>query len=668
MATVELSVDANLQGLRQQLQSIPGLTAEQARLMTAELNKSFKASEKAAKAAADASRRAMETASSAASEAAANVSKVGDRFGAVGSSSAKLAGALSMLSPALGEGARGIADLADVGEVGALAFESMGAAIIPLTATVALFAATFAPIAQLFEENAARAEAAKVALEAFTAAQEAAGSAAASLSDMLSSVQDEIKIKTGLETADEQATRKKTEALYASVDALEASYAAENDQARATLEATRVEYGLLEAKILTGKATEEEADSYRKLGEKVNEATKALKDNAGSVSRARALAEAQAQTLADIAAAEKLAKEKAEAATKARERAAKASALKAAREREDADAIKAITDEIAAYEKIDADWQRSLEQGRVAEEAQAKAINDQAVKALDNYRARITELVPEKPLSDLEKMQAIIADLDLAMSQAPTEELGMRYKAMSDQAIAALEGLEAKQREAFTTERLEAFAGQLDKITQIFGVLTDASSYFSEQSTADYQAAIDARDSLGKKATRAEKEAAAERVKATREAAIKSFLIDKAVKVAQAIAATALAATQALAIPPAPNFFAAGLAAAAGAVQVAKISSENPSFHKGGLIGQPDEQSAIVRSGEAVLNPMGRSQLGDATIKAANAGMLGGAGGTAVQVVYKHKSFDYFVRDHLQTNATLPRALGAGRRLGHRGG
>ena len=62
MASVELSVDANLSGLRQQLESIPGLTAEQARLMTAELNKSIKASERAAKAAAEASKRAMQQA------------------------------------------------------------------------------------------------------------------------------------------------------------------------------------------------------------------------------------------------------------------------------------------------------------------------------------------------------------------------------------------------------------------------------------------------------------------------------------------------------------------------------------------------------------------------------------------------------------------------------
>ena len=285
MATVELSVDANLSGLRSQLESIPGLTAEQARLMTAELNRSIKASERAAKAAADASKKAMQQAADSAHDAAQSVGKVGDKFGVVGSSSAKLAGALSMLGPALGDSARNIADLADVGEVGAVAFEAIGSAIIPVTAAVALFAASFAPIAQLFAENAARAEEARVAIEAFTAAQTAAGDASESLASQLRNISDEIKIKTGLETADEQAVRKKTDALYAGVDALEASFEAENAASREVLDTTRIEYANLEAKILLGNATKEEADRYAELGVKVNAANAALRTNADRVAK-----------------------------------------------------------------------------------------------------------------------------------------------------------------------------------------------------------------------------------------------------------------------------------------------------------------------------------------------------------------------------------------------
>ena len=112
-------------------------------------------------------------------------------------------------------------------------------------------------------ENAARAEEARVAIEAFTAAQTAAGDASESLASQLRNISDEIKIKTGLETADEQAVRKKTDALYAGVDALEASFEAENAASREVLDATRIEYANLEAKILLGKATKEEAEIGR---------------------------------------------------------------------------------------------------------------------------------------------------------------------------------------------------------------------------------------------------------------------------------------------------------------------------------------------------------------------------------------------------------------------
>ena len=58
MPTAELTIAADLAGLRKQLESIPGMTAEQARNMTRELNKSFKAAENAAKKAGEATRPA----------------------------------------------------------------------------------------------------------------------------------------------------------------------------------------------------------------------------------------------------------------------------------------------------------------------------------------------------------------------------------------------------------------------------------------------------------------------------------------------------------------------------------------------------------------------------------------------------------------------------------
>jgi hypothetical protein len=661
MATVELTVDANLQGLRQQLESIPGLTAEQARLMTAELNKSIRASERAAKAAADASKRAMASASESAREAAADVGKVGDRFGTVGSSAGKLAGALSMLGPALGDSARNVADLADVGEVGALAFEGFGAVLLPLVGVLGLFAAGLAPIGELIYEEQKRAEQTAVALAKYEAATKAADEANAKFAGSLAGVNDYIRIATGLETMAAQTARKRGEALREEAAATTAATEEQITRADALLTARKAEQTAITNHMLLGKATDEERARLAVLGPEIEAIT------AAQAQRSARLVEVSAATEDSIEFMRLEAEAIDQVARNDKRRTASVEAKKRAEEK-DAAAIKAITDEIDAYLKIDADWQRSLEQGRAAAEAQAQAITDKTVKAIETYSSKLSSLVPSQPLSDVEELQLLIADLDLAMQRAPTEELGMRFKAMSDEAVLALEALQTKTEEAFTIDKAAAFfAGIESYASNLFGNLQSLSDFYAEQTETELHNAVAARKALGKDATDDEKKQAKERVEDARDASRKQFELTKALQIAQITINTAGAVAQALASSPPPfNAIAAIAAGAAGAVQLATVQATTPKFHKGGLIGQPDESMAVVRAGEAVLNPIGRSMLGDNAIREANAGISQGHGG-AVQIVYKHKSFDYFVRDHLRTNATLPRALNAGRRLGQRG-
>jgi len=661
MASVELSVDANLSGLRQQLESIPGLTAEQARLMTAELNKSIKASERAAKAAADASKRSMQQASAAASEASAKVAGVGDKFGTVGSSAGKLAGALSLLGPALGDSARNVADLADVGEVGALAFEGLGAVILPVVGVLALFAAGLAPIGELIYEEQKRAEQTAVALAKYEAATKAADEANAKFAGSLAGVNDYIRIATGLETMAEQTARKRGEALREEAAATTAATEEQIARADALLAARKAEQTTITNHMLLGKATDEERARLAVLGPEIEAIT------AAQAQRSARLVEVSSATEDSIEFMRLEAQAIDQVAANDKRRAASVEAKRKAEQR-DAAAIKAITDEIDAYLKIDADWQRSLEQGRAAAEAQAQAITDKTVKAIETYSAKLSSLVPSQPLSDVEELQLLIADLDLAMLRAPTEELGMRFKAMSDEAVLALEALQTKTEEAFTIDKAAAFFTGIESYaSNLFGNLQSLSDFYAEQTETELHNAVAARKALGKDATDDEKKQAKERVEDARDASRKQFELTKALQIAQITINTAGAVAQALASSPPPfNAIAAIAAGAAGAVQLATVQATTPKFHKGGMIGQPDESMAIVRSGEAVLNPMGRTMLGDDAIRQANAGISQGHGG-AVQFVYKHKSFDYFVRDHLRTNATLPRALNAGRRLGQRG-
>lgn len=668
MPTVEWTVDANIQGLRKQLESIPGITAEQARAMASELNKGFKASERAAKQAGEAAKSAMDAAKESSKKAADAAKEVGDKFGKVGQNSSKLAGALGMVNPQLGEMARSVADLADVGEVGA-SLGGFAAAAGAAVAVVALFAAGLAPIGQLFYEQKVRAEEAAAALKTYTEAEKAAEDAGRSLAASITDANDLIKLKTGLETAEEQAVRKKVDALEENLQVVRKNFAAANEASAAVIATNKAEYDSLQLKVMLNTATAEQAARFRELGTLINGHTEKIKANDAAVRQATAYTKDQAEVLREIAAEEGRAKAREEAKRKAREAAAAAAQKAAEAERKGAEEIRkaeqAVKDEEKAYrEQYDA-----REKAMLQADEMARKLAGEHDAALAGYADRIRGMFPAEALDKATELEAMIADLSLAINRAPTEELGQRYVAMKDQAVAALERLRTEQDKAFDLAAAAAFFDGVNGYSEkLFGNIAVITEAYQKHLNGQVKEAIKERNALGADATEQEREQADQRVKDAREAARKQFELTKALQMAQIAVNTAAAATQALASSPPPfNFIAAAAATAAGGVQLATVMATQPKFHKGGLIGQPDEQAAIVRNGEAVLNPMGRKALGDETIQAANAGALSHGGG-AIQIVYKHKAFDYFVRDHLKTNAALPRALQAGRRLGHKGG
>jgi len=669
MANVELSIDANLAGLRSELGKIPGLTAEQAKLMTAELNKSIKASERAAKAAGAASKRAMEEARVASEAAAKSVGDVGDKFGHVGSAAGKLAGGLDLLAPGLGDVARGVADLADVGEVGA-SLQVFGVVAGSAAAAVGLLALSLAPIAELILEERREAEATQAALDAYTSATEAAKSANDQFATSLQGVNDYIKLATGLETQAEQTARKRIEALRTEAQAQTAATQALIDSAEALKARKEAEQSTLLAKARLGTASEAEIAQLKANRSILEDLNVGLTDNRRRLEEVATATEASADFLTLEAQAIEHAAKNSERKASADKARAKAADEARAAEMKNAEAIKALIDQIAAYDAIDAEFQRSLEDAAALHEANAKAITDKHAAALDGFSSKLADLVPTEPLDELTKLELLLSDVSLAMSRAPTEELGMRYSAMADEITAQIERVKMSQSGwyAQATQISEGVNGVATTGAALFESLGTISEHAMERATSAYADAIADRKRLGKDATDAEKKAAADEVEARRNALIKAFMVDKAVKMSQALINTALAVTSALTAGPIAGPILATAAGAAGAVQVASIASEAPSFHKGGLIGQPDEMTATVRSGEAVLNPMGRARLGDQTIRDLNAGASNDSGGQAIQVVYGHRAFDYFVKSHLRTRMTLPRALGKGTRTGQRGG
>jgi len=663
MATVELSVDANLQGLRQQLESIPGLTAEQARLMTAELNKSIKASERAAKQAADASKKAMEQARASATSAGAAISDAGDAFGKAGSNSAKLAGALSMVSPAFGDAARNVADFADVGEVAAGVMGALGPMGAALTVGLGALAVAVPLVGEAMMDQTVESEGLLRMYERLEEATYNAAQAQRTYDAALSKVKSETQVILGLKTKERAAT--------------DAAIQAFKDQ---TQEQINAQQALIATATLTKAKAEEDIAAGATVSDRIaleQRLRSRMEEQDAIVRKAMATqkaAKAELETYIDVKEGELAATVAGTAATerkaKADKMAAASSKLKAAAEKEAEAAIKAAEQAVKDAEAEYTATQRRLEEAAAHRSAIEKEANAASVSSYEGYSAQLERLVPSKPLSDVEQLTILIADLDAAMLKAPTEELGMRFAALSASAVASLEEMKKAGEEAMSAEQWAAFFDQVNGYASgLFSNLEQVSAYFTEQANAKVEEAVAARKALGKDATDAEKKEAKERVQDAKKAAREQFEITKAMQMAQIIVNTAAAAAQALASAPPPfSFVAAAAALAAGGVQLATVQSTAPKFHKGGLIGQPDESMAMVRSGEAVLNPMGRSLLGDDTIRAANTGNLRGGDGGAVQIVYKHKAFDYFIRDHLRTRATLPRALGRGGRLGQAGG
>lgn len=86
-------------------------------------------------------------------------------------------------------------------------------------------------------------------------------------------------------------------------------------------------------------------------------------------------------------------------------------------------------------------------------------------------------------------------------------------------------------------------------------------------------------------------------------AAKEAFIIHKAISLATAIVSTAVAVTEALRVAPPVGFVLAGIAAAAGAMQIAVIAATPMPAAHGGLDYVPAEQTYLLDKGERVLSP-----------------------------------------------------------------
>lgn len=644
MADVNLTVSADIGDLRRQLESIPGITAEQARLMVAELDRGYKRAEKAAASAAKATRASMKQAEEATRKASEASKELGDRFGHVGSGAGKLAGALDMLAPGLGSVGQGIADLADVGEVAAGSLGSFAAPAVGALAAAALLAVPV--IMHLSAEMEAEAEAARVmglandyARKQLELQRTAALDLAMATGQLNQTQRDEIEIRhtaaLGLGDYLDGLAETSAEALKL------------ENRNRAIVDTfgdiATLAGGPITVLLALASAMGASVPTAAELTEKVGSFLGVIgKYDAAQTSAARATEQVTQKTKDTIRTQLEASGAKDRHTSATRDLRAELQKSAADKEAEAAATMvqREATDLNSEVERIMAE-----EFARTATEAEKLTVR------LLSLQEATASLAAQGVEVDTGRAQEVIA------KQVAAAEETARVKSAEDATKAQEAQLQADI--AFYAKRAEIATGAAD-------VVAAYSQYKLDQQVQGYHDALAAQDALGKKATDAEKARAAEEVAEKRKQAMIAFLIDKAAKLAQALTATALATINALSMPPAPNYIAAGLAAAGGAVQVATIAAARPTFHSGGMADfSPDEASAVIRRGEAVLSPQGRRALGDDTIRAANAGM--GSGQTImVQQVYRHRVFDSFVADNLRTRGPLSRALGSGARAGQR--
>lgn len=275
------------------------------------------------------------------------------------------------------------------------------------------------------------------------------------------------------------------------------------------------------------------------------------------------------------------------------------------------------------------------------------------------------------------KQAAVMDSLSLGGSQQAAElraesAYADAVVAINEDAAAKIKVIEEKKAKDAAKAQADLLKKEVDGIVQGMSALSGALGDAYGEQVDRVTALEDQLHDTNVHMTEAQKKELSKRIAAEKKVAAETFGIQKALRLAIAVVNTAEAVTGALADYPYPySLIPAGLAAAAGAVEVGAIASEQPKFHAGGLVGpqaRTDEVQATLLTDEAVLSRQGRRTVGDDAIRRANAG-IGDA--PAIRVVaeqhYRHQSFNRFIRDNLRQRGPLRDAIqGQSGIVGHR--
>ena len=679
--TLDVGVKLQLADLQKQLAQIPGMTAEQAKLMVAELNKSVKAAEKAASTAAKAAGGASKKVVDEAKKAAEDFSKTA---GGVGGNIQKLSGLLDSVVPGAG---RFVGALADIGDGAEVAGDLAGG----LGTTLGGLAATFGPLVVVVGALSAAYAVQSREVDRLVAARQFEHDIAKSLLPAERALED-AKIAeavatgqlTAAEGAEESARRKAERAIRDFFEAQKKSREELNDTIISSQKYISVQRGLAAALAITFDLTAGLAGTYERMKQSGKSLTDTIKGDIvaldGMIDSVTGLESGVDGAKSKIKALDQAVRDEAAAVKEGRKATIAADQANRAKTAGDKASADAIRDRTKAYEES----KKALEEdAALTAQFQAGLAGLQAVgdKASEAALEGETRLAAARDLALKQLLEQYQATLQLAGSDADRLKASAAYEAsklaivqQSEIEIAKVrksaEDSAQKERDAALKKRLDSERAARDAYASLardgLSKVADLTAQASAKN-ADVAAALQAQLVAGQDVyTQAQEAALKKRIASARQAALREFAISKAAAIASATINVAEGVSKALAGPL--PLIRAGLVAAAGAAQIGAIAAQRPAFHAGGVFDPslgPDEGYAKLRRGEPVLAPVARSVLGDDTLRRASAGVPSSPSQVVAIQVYGHSHIvDRYETDRLRVGGPLAVAIKKGSKPG----
>ena len=608
MATEEvigIGVELQLADLRKQLASIPGLTADQAKLMTAELAKAAKASENAAKRAADATRKASAEAAKGAASAAQDFRSTSDdisdtaaQLGAgVGLISERAQAALQVFSD-LGDGLKGIGTAA---QASGLSLRAVGAAVG--VAAVAIAAASVAyrvatlDVERLNQTRKVEAEIAASLLPAYRSLEDAQAANARATGALTEAGLGELSVRRATQRAILDYANAQKEARKQAYETIIANEAWANSQrslARGLAIVAAYSTGL------GAPAAREWAASIDAAFDSVTGWRSGIEDAKAELAKLNAATQEQADVQSEVA--------RLTIAT------AKATAGKAAADKAAAEAEKQRAEAIKSY--LDGLKEAATAHSEAIAALQDIAAGQRAAAASELERAAIArDAALEQVALEEGRAKSAAASIDATyqaeqLAAAARLEIERTYQAE----VAKLEEEATRKAREETDRRRDA---QRKLAAGVVSDVASALGQFSDLAGGAADALQKRLEEQGDQLTASERKQLEERLAARRKGALAAFRIAQGAAIASASVTAALASLDAFqsamaTVPYPANLVVAPVSAAAvglaGAAKVAAIAAQPPPTFHTGLA--PDEYTARLRVGEGVATSQAVASVG----------------------------------------------------------